>query len=333
VDAVGHDGDVNVASERTGLGPLETAVVLTLADAAAIPSQPYVKSSEVVRMIAECVGFGPNYAYNVICDLGRPWLTPLPLVDFHGDSGAPDRVAAPPSFTECRLSPAGWIAAAAQRGEIGPVPIGLINGTVYQGGESPPFRLGKIVAAVLRALDDPSAPDAELGRIAGKPRFPGGCELGGEIDAVLAGEAGLLVLRCRLRAHHEAGRHWIDVTRLPPQVGASALVDYLNARGNGLRLLALDWPWPRSDESRLPFRGVEDLTDGKPWGETVLVRCNLEPDADMTECLRLLRAQPGIRIDVRAHLPKSLGGLIRSWADSHRSEDVASGLQRLTKRR
>jgi hypothetical protein len=205
VNAISHDGHVNVASDRTGLGPLETAVVLALADAAAIPTHSYVKSSQAVGLIAERFGFGPNYAYSVICDLGRPWLTPLPLVDFHGDCGAPDRVAAPPSFTECRLSPAGWLAAAAQRGEIGPVPIGLINGTVYQGGESPPFRASKIVAAILRALDDPSAPDAELGLIAGKPRFPGGCELGGEIDTVLAGEAGRLVLRCRLRGGHEGG--------------------------------------------------------------------------------------------------------------------------------
>jgi hypothetical protein len=63
--------------------------------------------------------------------------------------------------------------------------------------------------------------------------------------------------------------------RLPPQVGASALVDYLTARGEGSRLLALDWPWPQRDEPRLPIGEVVDLTDGKQWGDTVLVRCHL----------------------------------------------------------
>ena len=126
-------------SGRTGLGPLETAVLLSMADAAAIPGRPHLKSRDVVGLITERFGFGPNYVYDVICDLGRPWLTPLPLVDFHGDLGSPDAAAAPPSFTECRLSPAGWLAAKAQRDEVGPIPFGLINGTVYQGGKSPPF--------------------------------------------------------------------------------------------------------------------------------------------------------------------------------------------------
>ena len=155
----------------------------------------------------------------------------------------------------------------------------------------------------MKALDDPTMPDAQLSRIAGRPRFPGGCELGGEIDKVLVGEPGLLVLRCRLGPHHDVGRRSIDITRLPPQVGAGRLVDYLNARPRGACFrLALDWPWPQSGEPRLPFRQVEDLTQGEAWGDSVLVRCHLEPEADMADCLRLLRAQPGVRIDVSAQL-------------------------------
>jgi DNA gyrase/topoisomerase IV subunit A len=320
---------VSVTNDRTGLGPLETAVVLTMADMGATPVRPRVKSAKVVRLVAQRFGFGPNYAYEVLCDLARPWLTPLPLVDFHGNYGAPGFPAAEPTFTECRLSRVGWLASAAERSEAGPVPLGLINGTIYQGGETPPFDPLSIVEALLSAVDDASVPESRLSSMAGQPVFPGGCRLDGDIARVIAGDRGMLVLRSTLSAKEGTGSRWIDVTHLPPRVDPSTLVDYLTARCDGEILRVIDWPTVRDDEPRLPFREIEHLTHGQPWGDAVLIRCHLEPEADIAGCLDRLGNEPGVRIDVEAHLPRPLGALLRSWANEHGSHDSASGLQQL----
>jgi restriction system protein len=59
----------------------------------------------------------------------------------HGNFGSRD--GDPPAgwrYTDVRLSPAGQVALAAERGELAPVPVGLITGTTYQFGTRPPFR-------------------------------------------------------------------------------------------------------------------------------------------------------------------------------------------------
>jgi hypothetical protein len=308
---------------------LETAIVLSMADAGATPDRPHLKLDRVVRQVAERFGFGRKYAYAMLCDLARPWLTPMPLVDFHGNYGSPDFPASEPSLSEGRLSPAGSLAAAAELAATGPVPAGLINGTVYQGGQAPPFRPGRIVQALLTALDDPLTPDQQLASIAGRPAFPGGCQLDGDIDGVLSGRPARLILRSRLTPANVQERRWIDVTHLPPEVGPAMLVDYLTARREGSYLLVPYWPYPEREEPRLPFGQIENLTNGPGWGKGVLVRCHLEPEADMAVCRRRLRATPGICIDVEAQLPHPLGALLRSWAEDHRTHDAPLGLRAL----
>jgi hypothetical protein len=60
----------------------------------------------------------------------------------------------PASFhdTEARLSPAGEVALAAERGEIAPVPVGLINGSSYRDGARPAFRPQGIIGAIREVI-------------------------------------------------------------------------------------------------------------------------------------------------------------------------------------
>ena len=45
---------------------------------------------------------------------------------------------------------------ASEHGEVGPVPLGLINGTFYSGGLRPPFDPDRVLMALRRLLDGDS---------------------------------------------------------------------------------------------------------------------------------------------------------------------------------
>src|SRR5262245_14558627 len=101
-------------SERTGLGPLELAV-LEAAQPRTAGSARYRRSSTVLSAVAQ-QGFGPSYAYPVLVDLAVPWKRHLCLLDGQGNYGSPgDDPPADAEYTEVRLSPLGRLALAAER--------------------------------------------------------------------------------------------------------------------------------------------------------------------------------------------------------------------------
>jgi DNA gyrase subunit A len=121
-------------SGRSGLGLVEVTVLGALDAAGATADRRHRKSARVLTVIEERIGLAPGFAYQVLVDLARPWKLPVPLVDGHGNFSSPDGdTPAGWRYTEVRLSPAGEVALAAQRGELAPVPVGLITGTTYQG--------------------------------------------------------------------------------------------------------------------------------------------------------------------------------------------------------
>lgn len=104
-----------------------------------------------VRTSEEGIGLAPGYAYDVLLDLARPWRLPVWLVDGLGNYGdLVDRFHSEFRRTMARLSAAGQVALVAERGELAPVPIGLINGITYREGRRPPFRPTRIIEAVRR---------------------------------------------------------------------------------------------------------------------------------------------------------------------------------------
>lgn len=134
----------------TGLGLLDAAI-LEACEASGATVGSFVKSRIVLDTLHGRTGIGPRVAYEPLCDLARPWVLNLSLLEFHGNCGSPDDPPASPRYTECCMSPLGEAALAAERGEIGPLPIGLINGTTHVDGRRPPLDAGRVVAAIRSA--------------------------------------------------------------------------------------------------------------------------------------------------------------------------------------
>jgi hypothetical protein len=77
-------------SDRTGSGLVELAVLETMSAATAGRPRAHVDCTEAVASIEERIGLGPRYGYEVLLDLARPWIVPVPLVSVAGSKG--DRV-------------------------------------------------------------------------------------------------------------------------------------------------------------------------------------------------------------------------------------------------
>ncbi len=174
--------------ERSGLGLVDMALLSSIERHGSLPNQPHTKCATVIFSLDQEVGLAPVYAYLALCDLAKPWIVNPTLVNFHGELGTRDKPGAVMRMTECRLCWLGAVAVAAERGEIAPVPLGLIFGNTHLLGHQPPFDALGVVAAVRLVLEDPLVPAADVGAAIGPPVFPTGSEATGDLDSLIAGE-------------------------------------------------------------------------------------------------------------------------------------------------
>jgi hypothetical protein len=101
-------------SARTGLGIVEIAIL------EAVETSRYVKCSKALARVEERIGLAPGYAYDVLIDLARPRTMPVSLVHGQGNFGTRNDPAANFRYTEARITNAGRVALAAERGELAP---------------------------------------------------------------------------------------------------------------------------------------------------------------------------------------------------------------------
>jgi DNA gyrase subunit A len=194
----------------TGLGLLDVAI-LEACEASGATVGSLVKTRTVLDVLHERTGVGPRAAYEPLCDLARPWVLNLPLIEFHGNCGSQDDPPANPRYTQCCLSPLGEAALAAERSEIGSVPIGLINGTTHVDGRRPPLDPGRVAAAV-RVAADGDVSDPELVGIVGPPSFPTGCDVDVDLALLASGAATEIVASARI----ESDGDLLVISHLPP---------------------------------------------------------------------------------------------------------------------
>jgi hypothetical protein len=155
--------------DRSGAGLVECAVLEALDSLGARPGR-HRKSARVLDTVEERIGLARGYGYEVLLDLARPWQTPLLLVDGQGNFGSRGNdPAANYRYTEAGLSRAGEVVLAAERGDLAPVPVGLINGNVYREGLRPPFRPLAIFEALREAIRRPRVTGEELASVVGPP--------------------------------------------------------------------------------------------------------------------------------------------------------------------
>lgn len=174
-------------------------------------------------------GLAPGYAYEVLCDLARPWTTPVNLV--HGQGNFGSRGNDPPAnfrYTQARITRAGRVALAAERGETAPLPIALINGNTYREGLRPPLRPRAIIDAVREVIKRPEVPDKELAGIVGLPYFLTGCMVTGSLAALAAGRRTELRLQARLSISDD--RTKVVIENIPPNISTDDVAHIIASR-------------------------------------------------------------------------------------------------------
>ena len=153
--------------------------------------------------------------------MARPDVVHLPLVDFHGNYGSPDFGPASAPYTECRLTTLGEAALAAERGELGALPITLINGDLHQGRRRPPLDPRSILEAIRAAVSGQS--DDSIVEIVGLPSFPSRCGVTGHLSTFAAGSPSEIVASAAMVDGHEGGRSIVTITALPPFTSANRI--------------------------------------------------------------------------------------------------------------
>lgn len=304
---------------RSGLGLVDLAVLSAIADSGALPGLSYTKSDTLVDAVDAATGLGPGPSYERILDLARPWIAPLSLVDFRGNFYYP---AAPPRYTEARLSPVGALALAAESGEIGPVPIGLINGNTDRQGSRPPFGPHRVITALLHLAAHPDTADDALVDLVGAPHFPTGCEVDGDLDELFSGRFCPVTLRARAR---QTASNPVEVTLdcFPPGVEPADAIAALTAAGTEPAWVRA---YPRlADEIRFPLRDVEDTSS--PRHQQITCRGTAEATAD--DLLRVFRMLWPLGTNMLLRLPAALPALLREWVAAATAEDITASLRQL----
>ncbi len=298
-------------SERTGLGLVELLVLEALDEIDARPHRPHKKSAKVLEHLHMTRGVGPKYGYPALCSLAVDWLQHVPLVDPHGNFGTPDFEPANPRYTEARLSFAGALVLASERGELPRLPIALMNGDLTSGGTAPPFEPAAVARAVGRAASDSSVADAELVSTLGPPSFPTGCAVTGDIAALVAGEPTELLLSAQLRIERGEDADRIFVTHLPFGIGPSAIGAAIVSRVDTARGLRVDDHLELRERADLPLREITDVSDDSV--ESLV--CDVQKGADAEECRRRILETWPVTIRVGARLAAPAAALVRVAAD------------------
>jgi hypothetical protein len=310
--------------ERSGIGVVECAVLEALDSLGARPGEPACINDKVLGVVEDRIGLAPGYAYEVLLDLARPWMMPLRLVQGYGNFGS--RGNDPPAnfrYTESRLSPAGQVALAAERGDLAPVPVGLINGNVYREGIRPPFRPQAIIEALREVIQRPKITSKDLISIIGPPCFRNGCTVTGDFEALTAGRPAVLRLEARVTVSDDHGS--VLITNVPPNVSpddtATSLANLAMARHWASRHPELH------RQARLPLKDIRD--ESSHSRDADLLVCVPEPGTTAEELRDQLTDVHGVYTEVHAALPRPLATMIRGWAKAHSGEDLLGSLTAL----
>lgn len=291
-------------SEVTGLGVLEVLVLDALERNGAVPDAAHQRSDRTLERLEREHGLGPRYAYDVLCDLARPWVVHLRLVDLHGNAGSPDLPPAHARYTEARLTDLGLLAVRAEHDLAPPLPIGLINGTMHQGGSRPPWEPSRLLAALRAAAQ--GADSRTIIDAAGVPCFPCGCEVETDLDAFARGERVQLQLTARFDTPKD-DPVTIALHSFPPGYGAVSVAEQIASQRD---------------------RRIADLRDTSVPGRDSL-QLRLRRADDRPRVARALRELWGVHVIERAQLPAPLPEMLRGWLDRGHLDDVERGLAAL----
>lgn len=244
----------------SGLTAVEIDLLRAVQEGTAAAEGLYAPSTDVLERVEARTGVGPRYAQRMLCDLVVDWVRHLPLLDGEGNFGSVGGdVGADAQYTQVRLTSVGELALASEGGAIGPLPLDLIEGSLYRGGGLPPFDPALTIRALLAGADGP-----------GLPRTPTGTITPGPTGAFRRN--GRKVQRYQLGSVFRTGpdAHELVLVEPPYLVGMDTIVASLQDRLDQARLraehgdlrLPLDPPSGATPEP-VPLRDVQNLTSGR----------------------------------------------------------------------
>jgi len=317
------------------------AILDALDSLGARPRRGYRQCEQVLAVVEDSSAVPRGYGYQVLVDTARDWLTQVPLIDGQGNFGGQGNdPPASPRYTEARLSPTGQLALAAERGELAPVPLGLINGNTHRGGLRPPFRPQGIIDAIRLVLRKPRVASGELLDTIGPPDFMTGCTVTGDMSALYAGELMELRLESRVTISDEASLPDLAGLRrpdAPARKRAVLLIDHFPPYANpdetaqSLAERAEQRSWDDDHPelrraTRLQLRNVMDLSSSR---DGIQLACLPDADADPEQVRDQVRAVYGVWVGVTIRLRRPLATTIRQWVARNRDKDIAGSLAAL----
>ncbi len=311
-------------AERSGVGLVEVAILDALDRLAGRPDRKPVRNAKVLAIVADEIGLAPSYAYQVLADMALPWKMAIPLISGRGNLGSRfSEAAGGYSSTNSKLSWPGQVALAVERGELAPVPIGMINGNAYREGTRPAFAPQRIIDALRQVIERPEVSDADLTDLAGPPDYLTGCLVSGDLAALAAGEETELTLRARMTISDDGK---VVVENIPPNV----TIDEVHLSITERRRIS-EW-MPRYPQLRdATLLQIKDKVDCSAEREFPLGRliCTPEEGAPPEVLRDQLADVYGITTTVSAALPLPLPAMLRIWVRQYAGEDLPASLTAL----
>lgn len=308
-------------SERSGVGAVQVAILEALA---ATAGRGFRSNEHVLHEAETRIGLAPWYAYPVLVDMAQPWKMPVTLVDGQGNFGSRGNdPAASRRYTESRLTEAGRVVLAAERRDLAPVPVGLINGTTYRDGTQPPFRPLAVIEAIRHVIRHPRAAVQDIISMIGPPDFITGCTVTGDLEAFAAGQPTELRLQAKISISDDG--QTVIVENIPPNITTDDAAMSIAKRAE--QTADLSQPSPLHTATRLDVSSVWDESNSRtPDGRIVCKPATGVPPEQVRDQLTTVY---GVYTTIYVALPGSLPATIRQWVKTNQAADLAASLTAL----
>jgi topoisomerase-4 subunit A len=243
-----------------GLKPVQRRIIYAMSELGLSANAKFKKSARTVGdVLGKYHPHGDTACYEAMVLMAQPFSLRYPLIDGQGNWGSQDdpKSFAAMRYTEARLTRfASSLLSELEQGTVdwGPnfdgtlqepkllpsrLPHVLLNGAsgiaVGMATDIPPHNVGEIVAACIRLLEDPKAPDEDLYAAILGPDFPTNAEIitpRFELRNMYETGSGSL----RLRAAFEIEDGEIVVTALPYQVSGGKVIAQVAAQMQAKKL-------------------------------------------------------------------------------------------------